>query len=189
MPGRARVFFTLVRTDTYHLVGVAPFRFSTGCSRLSANPPGPRLRISGSLAPNVPFAFQFRARKGSGWALSNVAEGVSVDSAPEVRTDVMAGHSDLSGDTIVPDTVCRDYDDPATPEDEEGAFIVNIGFTTKSPALLFYEEVSGFVPDDDLTLENATAELIDRPYDYYLGYRVASNADAAPSSRLDAELG
>ena len=84
----------------------------------------------------------------------------------------MAGDSDLSGDTVVPDTVCRDYDDPATPEDEQGAFIVNIGFSTLSPALLFYEEVIGFVPDDDLTLENATAELIARPYDVSLGYRV-----------------
>ncbi len=129
-------------------------------------------RIKGSIASNVPYDFQFRARKGSGWALSNVAEGVSVASSLEVRADVVAGDSELSGDTIVPDTVCRDYDDPATPEDEEGAFIVNIGFTTKSRALLFYEEVSGFVLDDDLALENATAELIDRPYDYYLGYRV-----------------
>ena len=129
-------------------------------------------RVSGSLASNVPYAFQFRARKGSGWALSNVAEGVSVDSARQVRADVMAGDSDLSGDTVVPDTVCRDYDDPATPEDEQGAFIVNIGFSTLSPALLFYEEVIGFVPDDDLTLENATAELIARPYDVSLGYRV-----------------
>ena len=129
-------------------------------------------RVRGSLVPNVPYAFQFRARKGSGWALSNVAEGVSVDSALELRADVVAGDSDLSGDTIVPDTVCRDYDDPATAEDEEGAFIVNIGFSTLSPAILFYEEVSGFVANDDLTLENATAELIDRPYDIALGYRV-----------------
>ncbi|MCY3623786.1 MAG: cadherin-like beta sandwich domain-containing protein [Gammaproteobacteria bacterium] len=129
-------------------------------------------RVRGNIAANVPYAFQFRARKGTGWALSNVAEGVSVDSALELRADVVAGDSELSGDTIVPDNVCRDYDDPATPEDEEGAFIVNIGFTTFSPAILFYEEVSGFVPDDDLTLENATAELIDRPYDIALGYRV-----------------
>ena len=37
---------------------------------------------------------------------------------------------------------------------------------------LYYEEVDGFVLGDDVTLVNASAELIDRPYSWALGYRV-----------------
>ena len=35
-----------------------------------------------------------------------------------------------------------------------------------------YEPVTGFDPSSDLTLVNATAQLLDRPYDARLGYRV-----------------
>ena len=68
--------------------------------------------------------------------------------------------------------MCHDYDDPATPANDAGTFIVTIGFATGHPIFLHYEEVDGFVLADDVTLENATAELTDRPYDIYIGYRV-----------------
>ena len=85
---------------------------------------------------------------------------------------MLTGNSSLSVDTDVPATVCPAYDDPATPEADAGSFIVNIGFSTGPAVLLYYEAVTGFVLDDDVTLENATAELIDRPYGTALGYRV-----------------
>ena len=129
-------------------------------------------RVSGSIAPNIRNAYQIRARYGMRWALSNDAEAVSVDAALELRADVLTGNSSLSVDTDVPATVCPAYDDPATPEADAGSFIVNIGFSTGPAVLLHYEAVTGFVLDNDVTLENATAELIDRPYGAQLGYRV-----------------
>ena len=129
-------------------------------------------RVTGSIAPNIRYAYQIRARYGMRWALSNDAEAASVDTALDLRADVLTGNSALSGDTDVPATVCPAYDDPATPENDAGAFIVNIGFSTQPAVLLYYEVVAGFVLDDDVTLENATAELIDRPYGAQLGYRV-----------------
>ena len=129
-------------------------------------------RVTGSIAPNIRYAYQIRARYGMRWALSNDAEAASVDTALDLRADVLTGNSALSGDTDVPATVCPAYDDPATPENDAGAFIVNIGFSTQPAVLLYYEVVAGFVLDDDVTLENATAELIDRPYGARLGYRV-----------------
>ena len=124
------------------------------------------------VVPNVRYAFQLRARSGSGWILSNSAEGVFVDTARTLRTEITAGNSDLSGDTRVPDPVCPAYDDPGTPENDAGSFIISIGFTTMHPVFLNYQEVNGFDLAADVTLENATAELIDQPYHDRLGYRV-----------------
>ena len=129
-------------------------------------------RVTGSIAPNIRYAYQIRARYGMRWALSNDADAVSVDAALDLRADVLTGNSSLSGDTDVPATVCPAYDDPATPEADAGSFIVNIGFSTRPAVMLNYEAVTGFVLDNDVTLENATAELIDRPYGAQLGYRV-----------------
>ena len=106
------------------------------------------------------------------WAFSNDVEAASVNTALDLRAEVLTGNSGLSVDTDVPATVCPAYDDPATPENDSGSFIVNIGFSTRPVVLLYYETVTGFVLDDDVTLENATAELIDRPYGTQLGYRV-----------------
>ena len=133
-------------------------------------------RVSGSIAPNIRYAYQIRARYGMRWALSNDAEAVSVDAALDLRADVLTGNSSLSGDTDVPATVCPAYDDPATPEADAGSFIVNIGFSTGPAVMLNYEAVTGFVLNNDVTLENATAELIDRPYGAQLGYRVRITA-------------
>ena len=130
------------------------------------------LRTSYRMDANVRYAFRVRARHARGWALSNDAEAASVDTTRDFRTEVMAGNSGMSTDSDVPATVCRDYDDPATPENDAGTFIVNVGFTTGHPHLLYYETVHGFAPDDDVTLVNATAELIDRPYSWALGYRL-----------------
>ena len=129
-------------------------------------------RVTGSIVPNSLFAYQVRARYGVRWALSNDAEAASVNTALELRAEVLTGNSGLSVDTDVPATVCPAYDDPATSENDAGSFIVNIGFSTGPAVLLYYEAVTGFVLDDDVTLENATAELIDRPYGTQLGYRV-----------------
>ena len=129
-------------------------------------------RVTGSIAENVRYAYQIRARYGMRWALSNDAEAASVNPAMEFRAEVLTGNSGLSVDTDVPATVCPAYDDPATSETDAGSFIVNIGFSTQPAVFLYYEEVTGFVLDDDVTLENATAELIDRPYGAQLGYRV-----------------
>ena len=130
------------------------------------------LRVSNGIIANVRYAFRVRASHGGDWALSNDAEAVSLDMTWDFRTEVMAGNSGEAGDTEVPATVCRDYDDPATPENDAGTFIVNIGFTTGRPGFLYYEEVDGFALGDDVTLVNATAQLIDRPYGRNLGYRV-----------------
>ena len=129
-------------------------------------------RVRGSIVANVRYAFRVRATHEAGWALSNDAEVASTDMTRDFRTEVMAGNSGEAGDTEVPATVCRDYDDPATPENDAGTFIVNIGFTTGPELFLYYEEVDGFALGDDVTLVNATAELIDRPYSRNLGYRV-----------------
>ena len=129
-------------------------------------------RVTGSIVPNIRYAYQIRARYGIRWALSNDAEAASVDTALVLRADVLTGNSSMSVDTDVPATVCPAYDDPVTPENEAGSFIVNIGFSTGHAFFLYYEEVTGFVLADDVTLENAMAELIDRPYGPQLGYRV-----------------
>ena len=125
-----------------------------------------------SINENQRYAFRMRANHDGVWLISNDAEAMLVDSSKPLRTVVTAGASGLSGDTPVPDLVCRDYDDPATREDEAGSFLLSIGFTTASAEYLRYEPVNGFDPASDLTLVNATAELLDRPYDTRLGYRV-----------------
>ena len=129
-------------------------------------------RVTGTIAPNIRYAYQVRARYGVRWALSNDAEAASLNTALDLRAEVLTNNSGLSVDTGVPATVCPAYDDPGTPEDEAGSFIVNVGFSTRPAIMLYYEPVTGFVLTDDVTLENATAELIDRPYGPQLGYRV-----------------
>ena len=86
--------------------------------------------------------YQVRARYGVRWALSNDAEAASVNTALELRAEVLTGNSGLSVDTDVPATVCPAYDDPGTPEDEAGSFIVNVGFSTRPAIMLYYEPVS-----------------------------------------------
>ena len=125
-----------------------------------------------SISENQRYAFRMRANHDGVWLISNDAEAMLVDSSKPLRTVVTAGASGLSGDTAVPDLICRDYDDPATREDEAGSFLLSIGFTTVSAQYLRYEPVNDFDPASDLTLVNATAELLDRPYDTRLGYRV-----------------
>ena len=125
-----------------------------------------------SISENQRYAFRMRANHAGVWLISNDARAVWVDSSKPLRTVVTAGASGLSGDTAVPDLICRDYDDPATREDEEGSFFLSIGFTTASAEYLRYEPVNGFDPASDLTLVNATAQRLDRPYDTRLGYRV-----------------
>ena len=125
-----------------------------------------------SINENQRYAFRMRANHDGVWLISNDAEAMLVDSSKPLRTVVTAGASGLSGDTAVPDLICRDYDDPATREDEAGSFLLSIGFTTASAEYLRYEPVNDFDPASDLTLVNATAELLDRPYDTRLGYRV-----------------
>ena len=125
-----------------------------------------------SIGENQRYAFRMRANHDGVWLISNDAEALLVDSSKPLRTEVTAGASGLSGDTLVPGLICRDYDDPATTEDEAGSFFLSIGFTTTSAEYLRYEPVNDFDPASDLTLVNATAELLDRPYDTQLGYRV-----------------
>ena len=125
-----------------------------------------------SISENQRYAFRMRANHAGIWLISNDARAVWVDSSKPLRTVVTAGASGLSGDTPVPALVCRDYDDPATAEDEAGSFFLNVGFTTASAQYLRYEPVNDFDPASDLTLVNATAQLIQRPYDTRLGYRV-----------------
>ena len=125
-----------------------------------------------SIGENQRYAFRMRANHDGVWLISNDAEALLVDSSKPLRTEVTAGASGLSGDTPVPGLICRDYDDPATTEDEAGSFFLSIGFTTTSAEYLRYEPVNDFDPSSDLTLVNATAELLDRPYDTQLGYRV-----------------
>ena len=125
-----------------------------------------------SISENQRYAFRMRANHAGAWLISNNAQAVWVDSSKPLRTVVTAGASGLSGDTQVPALVCRNFNDPATREDEEGSFFISIGFTTAPPEYLRYEPVTGFDPSSDLTLVNATAQLLDRPYDTRLGYRV-----------------
>ena len=125
-----------------------------------------------SISENQRYAFRMRANHAGIWLISNDARAVWVDSSKPLRTVVTAGASGLSGDTPVPALVCRDYDDPATVEDEAGSFLLSIGFTTASAQYLRYEPVNDFDSASDLTLVNATAQLIQRPYDTRLGYRV-----------------
>ncbi len=125
-----------------------------------------------SISANQRYAFRMRANHDGVWLVSNDAQAVLADSSKPLRTVVTAGASGLSGDTPVPNLICRDYDDPATREDEAGSFFLSIGFTTASPEYLRYEPVNGFDPSGDLTLVNATAQLLEWPYDTRLGYRV-----------------
>ena len=125
-----------------------------------------------AIVPNAEFALQFRARYGNQWIVSNVARAISLDPTRVLRAEVAAGISDLSGDTLVPDTVCPAYDDPATLGDEAGSFFVNIGFTTVDPVHINYEKVDGFVVADDVTVANGTAELVADSFHTQLGYRV-----------------
>ena len=125
-----------------------------------------------SISENQRHAFRMRAKHAGVWLVSNDAEAVLLDTSKPLRTLVTAGASGLSGDTRVPDPVCRNFDDPATRGDEEGSFFISIGFTTSSPEYLRYEPVNDFDLSSDLTLVNATAQLLDRPYDTRLGYRV-----------------
>ena len=125
-----------------------------------------------SINENQRYAFRMRANHAGVWLISNDAEAMLVESSKPLRAVVTAGASGLSGDTPVPDLVCRDYDDPATREDDAGSFLLSIGFTTASAEYLRYEPVNDFDPASDLTLVNATAELLDRPYDTRLGYRL-----------------
>ena len=125
-----------------------------------------------SISSNQRYAFRMRASHAGAWLVSNIAEAVQADSSKPLRTVVTAGTSGLSGDTSVPDSICRDFDDPATPENEEGSFFLTIGFTTASAQYLRYEPVDGFNVESDLALANATAELVDQPHDTLLGYRV-----------------
>ena len=125
-----------------------------------------------SISENQRYALRMRANHAGVWLLSNDAQSVWVDSSMPLRTVVTAGASGLSGDTPAPDLICRDFDDPATREDEAGSFFLSIGFTTASPEYLRYEPVNDFDPASDLTLVNATAQLLDQPYDTRLGYRV-----------------
>ena len=113
-----------------------------------------------------------RASQAGVWLVSNDAQAVLADASKPLRTVVTAGASGLSGDTAVPELLCRNYDDPATREAEEGSFFLSVGFTTAGEEYLRYEPVNGFDPSSDVTLVNATAELVDRPYDTRLGYRV-----------------
>ena len=125
-----------------------------------------------SISKNRRHAFRMRANHAGVWLVSNDAQAVLVDTSKPLRTLVTAGASGLSGDTQVPELVCRDYDDPATREDEGGSFFISIGFTTAPPEYLRYEPVNDFDLSSDLTLVNATAQLLDQRYDTRLGYRV-----------------
>ena len=125
-----------------------------------------------SISDNRRYAFRMRANHAGVWLVSNDAQAVWVDSSKPLRTIVTAGASALSGDTPVPELLCRNYDDPATREDEAGSFLLSIGFTTASAQYLGYEPVNGFDPSSDLTLVNATAQRLNQPYDTRLGYRV-----------------
>ena len=125
-----------------------------------------------SISENQRYAFRMRANHGGAWWVSNDAQALWVDSSKPLRTIVTAGTSGLSGDTPVPALICRNFNDPATREDEQGSFFISVGFTTASPEYLRYEPVSGFDSSSDLTLVNATAQRVDRPYDTRLGYRV-----------------
>ena len=125
-----------------------------------------------SISENQRYAFRMRANHGGAWLISNDAQAVWADSSEPLRSVVTAGASGLSGDTPAPELICRNFNDPATREDEEGSFFVSIGFTTAPPEYLRYEPVTGFDPSSDLTLVNATAQRVDRPYDTRLGYRM-----------------
>ena len=125
-----------------------------------------------SLSANQRYAFRMRARHDGAWLVSNGAHAVLADVSRPLRAVVTAGASGLSGDTPLPDLLCRTHDDPATREDEEGAFFVTVGFTTAGEEYLRYEPVHGFDPATGLTLGNATAQRVDLPHHALLGYRV-----------------
>ncbi|WP_428098668.1 putative Ig domain-containing protein [Candidatus Rariloculus sp.] len=125
-----------------------------------------------SITDNQRYAFRMRASHAGVWLVSNDAQAVLADASKPLRTVVTAGASGLSGDTPVPELLCGNYDDPATREEDEGSFFLSIGFTTAGEEFVRYEPVNGFDPASDLTLVNATAELVYRRYDTQLGYRV-----------------
>ena len=124
------------------------------------------------VSENQRYAFRMRATHDGVWLVSNRAEAEWKDISKPLRAVVTSGASGLSGDTPVPDLVCHTYDDPATREDEAGAFYVTVGFTEVDERYVRYSPVHGFDHLTDLTLVNATAELLKRPYDPLLGYRV-----------------
>ena len=124
-----------------------------------------------SISDNQRYEFHMRALHDSRWLVSNDADAVLVDRSKQLRAVVAAGLSGLSGDTPVPAQVCRNYDDPATPENEMGSFYVSIGFTTASERFLRYEPIT-INPNARLILENATMEILPRPFDPQLGYRL-----------------
>ena len=125
-----------------------------------------------SISKNQRYAFRMRAERDGVWLVSNEARAVLADSSRPLRTVVTAGASGVSGDSPVPELLCRDYDDPAMLADEEGSFFVTVGFTTADEEYQRYEPVNGFDAASDLTLVNAAAERLDQAYDTQLGYRV-----------------
>ena len=130
-----------------------------------------------SISENQRYAFRMRASHDGVWLVSNGVQAILADESKPLRTVVAAGASGLSGDTPAPELLCRNYDDPATRDDEAGAFLLSIGFTTADAQYLRYEPVAGFDPASDLTLVNATADVLDQPYDTLLGYRVRITPD------------
>ena len=130
-----------------------------------------------SISENQRYAFRMRASHDGVWLVSNGVQAILADESKPLRTVVAAGASGLSGDTPAPELLCRNYDDPATRDDEAGAFLLSIGFTTADAQYLRYEPVAGFDPASDLTLVNARAEVLDQPYDTLLGYRVRITPD------------
>ena len=94
-----------------------------------------------SIIENQRYVFRMRANHGRAWLVSNEAHALWVDSSKPLRTVVTAGTSGLSGDTPVPALICRNFNDPATRENEEGSFFITVGFTTAPPEFLRYEPV------------------------------------------------
>ena len=73
-----------------------------------------------SISDNQRYAFRMRARHAGGWLVSNDAQAVLADASKPLRSVVTSGASGLSGDTPAPELLCRNYDDPATREEDEG---------------------------------------------------------------------
>lgn len=122
--------------------------------------------------PNLTYSNFMSARQGDRWLISNDATAVSIDTARQLEAGVTAGYAGLSVDSEVPATVCVDFDDPVTAEDEAGSFYVSVSFASWPLLVLgMNEPVTGF-DIADLDLENATATLLDHPYHRLLGYRV-----------------
>ena len=153
---------------------------STGISELSwqSAATSDAVDCAGGIGVRVPpvsenqrYSFRMRAKHDGAWLVSDAAEAVLVDTARSLRAIVTAGASGLSGDTPVPALLCRNYDDPATLADEQGAFYVSVGFTTADAQFLRYEPVE-LNAGARIDIENATWELLPRPLDTRLGYRL-----------------